>query len=191
MQRRLYSGHLSIADVIFRSQFKLSPRTNFFIVDTPNNRSYKIFFVRNLYTFYFRQCFTDSFKFSSIFYILFFSQFNGLFRSIKMEILSDFQSVFISMVDAFPSCKDLQSTMGQGQKHGYKHGVILWHMVNNFFFTVRINANHTNSILVHFVDLPFRPLQILANKWLPNYYINLIFPNIMSLGPFLFPSPAY
>ena len=90
-------------------------------MDTRNNRPYKTFLERNLYTFYFRQCFTVSFKFSLIFVILVFSQLNGIYRSIRMKISWDFQSIFISMVEAFPSYKDVQSTMGQGQKHGYNH----------------------------------------------------------------------
>ena len=34
MERARYSGHLSIMDVIFRSQFTLSPRTDLSVVDT-------------------------------------------------------------------------------------------------------------------------------------------------------------
>ena len=37
-----------------------------------------------------------------------FSKFNGLFWSIKMKIRRDFQTVFTSMVGAFPSSKDAQ-----------------------------------------------------------------------------------
>ena len=43
-----------------------------------------------------------SFKLSLIF-ILFFSQFNGLFRYIKTKTCRDFQFVFTSMVDTFPT----------------------------------------------------------------------------------------
>ena len=39
-----------------------------------------------------------------------------------MKIHWDFQFVFASMVDTFPSCKDVQSAMGQGYKQGYNHG---------------------------------------------------------------------
>ena len=120
MQRTLYSGHLSIVDIIFRSQLTLPPRIYLSIADTSNIRV-----LRNLYTFYFGQCFIVSFKLSSIFVILLFSQFDGLFRSIKiqeLEICRDFQPVFISVVDVFSSCKDVQSAMGQGQKYRYNHG---------------------------------------------------------------------
>ena len=54
------------------------------------------------------------FKFSLIFVILFFGQFNGLFMSIKTKIWWGFQSVFTSMVDAFARYRDVQGAMGQG-----------------------------------------------------------------------------
>ena len=76
---------------------------------------FETFLVRNLYTFYFRQCPTVSLKLSSIFVILFFSHFNGLFRYIKMKTHRDFQSVFTSMVDAFSNCKVVQSAMGRNR----------------------------------------------------------------------------
>ena len=117
MQWTLYSRYLSIADIIFRSQFTLPPITDLSIADAPNNRPYKTFLVRNLYAFYFRQFFTVSLKFSSIFVFLFFSQFNNLFRFITIKTRGDF-----TMVDAFPSCKNIQSGMGKGQKHEYNHG---------------------------------------------------------------------
>ena len=88
-------------------------------MDTPNNRWYKTFLV--LHKFYFRQCLTVLFRFSSIF-ISFLSQFNGLFRFIKMKIRSDLQSVFTSMVDAFASCKRCPKCNGAGYKHGYNYG---------------------------------------------------------------------
>ena len=53
-------------------------------------------------------------KIFSIFVILFFSQFNGLFRSIKMKIFRHFQSVFTSMIDIFSSWKDIQRTVEHG-----------------------------------------------------------------------------
>ena len=46
----------------------------------------------------------------------FFNQFNGAVSSIKNQISKDFQSLFVSMIDAFLSCKDIQSFIGQGQK---------------------------------------------------------------------------
>ena len=110
-------------DIILRSQLTLLPRTDLSIAG--GHVQYKAFLPRNLYTFYFRQFFTVSFKFSSIFVILLFSQFNGLFRSMKMQglqIFRDYQSAFISVVDVFSSCKDVQSVKGQRQKYEYNYG---------------------------------------------------------------------
>ena len=53
--------------------------------------------------------------------------FNDLFRS------RDFHSVFTSMVDAFSSCKDVQSATGQEKKHGYNHGDFYCTWPINFF----------------------------------------------------------
>ena len=36
-----------------------------------------------------------------------------LFRSIKMKIHRNFQSLFTSMFDVFPNCSDVQSAMRQ------------------------------------------------------------------------------
>ena len=117
----LCTGHF-IADIIFRSNFTLLSRTDHSIEEKPNNRSYEVFLVRRLYKFNFGQCFTISFKFSSIFVILSWDEFNGPFRSIKMRNCKDFQSVFTSMIDVFSSCKDVQCAMGSGWKYGYNHG---------------------------------------------------------------------
>ena len=57
---------------LLRSDIPIYPRADLTMADTPNNRSCKTFLVRNLYSSYFRQYFTVSFKFSSIFLILFF-----------------------------------------------------------------------------------------------------------------------
>ena len=61
-----------MSDVIFRSQFTLPPITDLSIADTPNNRAFKTFSVRNLYTFYFTQCFMVSLRFlqSLLFHVL-------------------------------------------------------------------------------------------------------------------------
>ena len=99
-------------------------KTSLCRVDTPNNRQYKTFLIRNLYTFYFRQCFAASFKFlqSVILFFNFLASLMAFFRSIKMKICRNSQSVFTSMVDWFPSCKDVQSAVVQGLKHKYNHG---------------------------------------------------------------------
>ena len=86
----------------------------------------------------------------------------AIFRSIKIRILRNFQSVFTFMVDTFPRCKDLQSAdqrsaVMQGEKHGYNHGDIMFYMTYDFFFTV-ISTNHSNSILVYFIGQLFNTL---------------------------------
>ena len=51
-------------------------------------------------------------------------------------------------------------------------------MVSHLFFTVRISANHSNSILVFFVGWLFHPLQtlVLANQYNTLGFIAL-YPN--------------
>ena len=121
---------------------------------------------------------------------MFFSQFNSLFSCIKIKICRGFHFVFTSIVDAFPSCKDVQSAMGQGKKHGYNHGDIL-HMSNHLFFTLRVSKNHSNSIRVNFVGWQFfHTLQSLANQWLPKYHINIISSDNLSLDSVFLPAPA-
>ena len=80
-----------------------------------------------------------------------------VFRSIKIRILRDFQPVFTFMVDAFPVCKDVQSAVGQGEKHGYNHGDVLFYMANHFFFTVS-STNYRNGILVYSIGWLFNAL---------------------------------
>ena len=167
-------------DIIFRSQFTLPPRTDLSIADTPNNRPYKTFLVRNLYTFYFRQCFKISFKFilfKIILYYsfnLYFSQFNGLFRMIKIKICRYFKFVFISLVDAF-------------SREGIETWIQLWRflldIVNHLFFLKKISTD-SNSILFHFVGWLFHVLKTLVNQWLLNYHINMISSNKLSLAFF-------
>ena len=170
LAKPLCSEHFT-ADIIFRSKFTLLPRTNLSIGDMSNNRPYKTFFVRNLYTVYFKQCFTVLSKFSSIFFILVFSQINCFFRFTKIKMCRDFQSIFTSMVDAFPSCKDIQSAATETWMQSWR---FLLHMTSHLF-TVRISMNHSNSILFHFAGWLFHSLQILANSWVAfNYHINNI-----------------
>ena len=103
-----------------------------------------------------------------------FCLFNSLFRSTEMKICWDFQSVFTSMVDASPSCKDVRSVMGQG--------CIQWNMntMMRIFVAsgqpplkVRISKKNSNTILVHFIGRLFNILQTFANQWLPNFHINM------------------
>ena len=153
MQRTLYSGHLSTADIIFRSQLTLPSRTDPSIVDTPNNRPHKTFLVRSLYKFYFGQCFTISFKFSSIFIILFWDQFNGLFRPIKLTKSGDFDSAFTSMIDVFSSCKDVQCVLERGQKYGYSHEdfCCTWPTTSS----LQCELVHTTEFLTHHTETAF------------------------------------
>ena len=121
MQRTLYSVRLSIADIIFRSQLTLPSTTDPSIAHAPNNMPCKTFLERKLYKFHSGQCFTISFNFSSIFIILFLSQFNGLFRSIKMKNCGYFQSVFNCMIDVFSSYKDVNAQWYK-VRDGYNYG---------------------------------------------------------------------
>ena len=146
-----------------RFQFALLPRTDLCITDTPNNRPYKTFLVRNLYKFYFRQCYTISFKFSLIFITLFCSQFNGW------------------RVSRLQRCPKRNWA---GIRTRIQSRRFLLHMFNHLFCKVRISINHSISILVHFVGWLFHTLQTLANQWLPNYHINMISSNILFLDSF-------
>ena len=52
----------------------------------------------------------------------------------------------------------------------------------HFSFTLRINTNKRNIILVHFVDWLFHALETLANQLLSNYHISMIPSNILNLS---------
>ena len=84
------------------------------------------------------------------------------------------------MVDAFPSCKDVQSAIGAGIKTR-----ICVANGQPSLLIVRISMNHSNRILILCVGWFFYALQILTNRWFPNYQINMIFSNILSLGSFI------
>ena len=62
----------------------------------------------------------------------------------------------------------------------------LFHMADDLFFTMRICTSHRNSIHIDFVGWFFHVLQMLANHWLPDYHINMLSSNILSLGSFFF-----
>ena len=71
-------------------------------------------------------------NFLRYFLLYFLASLMAFFRSIKIRILRDFQSVLTLMVDTFPSCKDLQSAdqrsaVGQEGKYGYNHEDIVEH----------------------------------------------------------------
>ena len=185
MQRALYSGYLSIANIIFRSQFTLPPSTDISITDKFDSRPYKTFFVRNLYTFYFKQ-YLVSFKLFSIVVILFFSQSNGIFRYIKMKIGKENSP---PQLTRFPVAKMFKAQWGRDA---------------NMDAIMEISASHGQPALVYSENqyqpqqqhfCPFRwlafshTLQTVVNKQIPNYHTNVISSNILSLG-FLLRSPA-
>ena len=143
-------------DVIFRSQLTLLPGSELSIEDTSNNRSYKIFLVTSWYIFYFRKCFIVPLKFSLTFIILLFSQFDGLFTSIKIKTRRHFQSVFTSIVDAFSCCKVFKEQWDRNRNIDKIMEIFCWIWPSTF--TVRINTNHSNSTLVHFVGWLFYAL---------------------------------
>ena len=122
MQPTLYNEHLSIGDIIFRSQLRLPLRTDFSIADTINNRPYNPFLVRNFYTFFFRYVLQFRFCFVQPLLFYFLDSLMAFSRPQKRKFTGNFQPVLTSMVDAFSNCKDFQSAMGQEQKHGYNHG---------------------------------------------------------------------
>ena len=112
MQQRLYSGHLSVADIILRYRLEFPPRKDLPIVDTAKNESQKNSYEKFLYIL-FQKVFYIFFKFLFYFVYFIFEPVYGLFRAIKIKISWNFQSVSASTIDAFPSYKDVQSAMGQ------------------------------------------------------------------------------
>ena len=126
--------------------------------------------------FYFTQCctFSLSLSFSSIFFFFLskFMAFSG--QGHKKRISWNFQSVSTSTIDVFPSYRDVQSSMGQGQEHEYNLGHILWHMPKHHVFTIRTDTNHSNSSLVHFVGWLFPAFQTPANQRLPNIHGDMV-----------------
>ena len=122
MQRTLYRVRLSIADIIFRSQFTLPPKL------TPLQRTYpitgrKTFLVRNLYTYYFKQSFIVSLKFSSIIVILF--TFSGSQREIFAGISSLHSPPWLTRFTF--------ENMSKAQRNRDRRDALL-HMANYFFF---------------------------------------------------------
>ena len=179
----LCTGHF-IADIILRSQLTLLSRTDHSIEEKPNNRPYKVFLVRRLYKFNFGQCFTISFKFSSIFVILSWDEFNGPFRSIKMRNCKDFQSAFTSMIDVFCQLQKCPMRNGIRMEIWIQSWKFLLHMDNHLFFEVWVRTHHRNRVLVQFFGWLFYTLQTLTNQWLSNDHINMISSNILHLGCF-------
>ena len=124
---------------------------------TPPITDHKIF-VRNLYTFYFRQCFTVFFDFCYF----------------SFELLEwTFQVHKNKNSLGFPACIHLHrwrvSQLLKCLKHnaaGKETWIQSWRFLlpkaNHLLFTVRISTNHSNTILVHFISWFFHALQTLA-----------------------------
>ena len=105
MTVKLSYENLYVAETLWRTPLYSGPHFNVpidittlemksLIADTPTKKYYKTFLVRNRHPFYLTQCFTVWSKFLSIFIILFFSQFDDLFRSTKMRTRRDLGSFF-------------------------------------------------------------------------------------------------
>ena len=108
----IHNGHFiantSTVDITFRSQITLLPRTDFSIADTSNVRH----FLQEMYI-HFTFDNVLQFRLSFLGPLLFYFLASLMSFSVPWKC-RDFQSVFISMVDVFSSCKDVQSAMGQG-----------------------------------------------------------------------------
>ena len=165
MQRTLYSGHLSVADIILISRLIFTPRSDLPIADTSKNESKKNSYKKFLYIL-FQTVFYIFFKFLFYFVYFIFESGYGLFRAIKIKISWNLQFVSTSMIDPFPSYK---VTMGQGQEHKYNLGHILWHMPKYHFFTIKIDTNNSNSSLVPFVGWLFPAFQTIVKLEAPKY----------------------
>ena len=141
-----------------------------------------------MYKFYFGQCFTILFKFSSVFIIFWASliAFLGPWKWNIVDISSPYSPPWLT---CFLVAK---MSMRTGTRIEIPiqlwYGVIqLWfllHMDNHPLCTVWISTHHRNSILVQFVGWLFHALQTLVNQWLSNEHINMLSSNILSLGSF-------
>ena len=164
MQRTLYSRHLSVVDISLRSRLTFPPRSDLPIADTTKNESPKQFLCEVSVYFISGSVFTFLLSFSSILFI--FEPVYDLFRATKIKISQNLQFVSTSSIDAFPSYKDVQNTMGQGQEYKYNLGHILWHMLNHHFFVIRTDTNHSNS------SLSLQPSLnnlFCSNQWFKNF----------------------
>ena len=113
MKWTLYSRHLSEADIILMSPLTFPPRKNLSIAQTSKNESQKNSHKKFLYIL-FQTVLYIFFKFLFNFAYFIFEPVYGLFWAIKINISWNFKSVTNSTIDAFPSCKDAQSTMEAG-----------------------------------------------------------------------------
>ena len=113
MKQTLYSRHLSEADIILMSPLTFSPRSNLSIAQTCKNESQKNSHKKFLYILFQTELYIF-FKFLFNFVYVIFEPVYGLFWVIKIKISWNFKSVINSRIDAFRSCKDVQSTIETG-----------------------------------------------------------------------------
>ena len=164
-----YSGHISIGDII------LGPNSHYPLELISLQLTCPItFHIRHfLEEIWIHFTLENALKFHLIFQSV---------RSIKIKIYSHFQSVFTSMVDRFPNCKDVQNALRQDRNMDTITEISVSHGQPPILQSEN-QQDHSNSILVHF-DQHFHTLQTLANQRLPNYHINMISSNILPLGSF-------
>ena len=121
MYRTLYSGDLSIVDIIFSSQLTSLPRTDLSIADTANIR-----LLLQEICIHFTLGNVLQFRLSFLRYLLFYllaslMAFSGLSKCRNCKFVGISRS-YSSLFHVNCSCKDIYSAMGQRQKYGYNHG---------------------------------------------------------------------
>ena len=113
-----------------------------------NNRAYKTFLVRSLHKFYFRQCFTVSFKFYLSLFD-FFSELNGFFRFIKNENSLRFRVRILLhgwYISQLQKCPKHNGVGREIWMQSMNMNEIWIHMPDHLVFTVRIRTNCSSSI---------------------------------------------
>ena len=154
----LCCGYPSIADIFLRPKLH-------YTLELPITGH-----IRSISRFYFRQCFTDSFKFSSIFLILFLASLITFSGTQKMKHCRDFQSVFTSTLGTFPVPNTSKAQWGQIETKIQSRRFLFQMVVNHFFFTVSIRATTAFSILSqqqHSCPLCWLALSRIANTFQP------------------------
>ena len=178
MCRTLYSEHLSIVDIIFRSQLALPPKKGPL---HKGHAQYQTFLPRNVYAFTLGNVlhFRLSFLRSLLFY--YFSSCSVPLKCRDCKLVgnsSPYSSLWLTcfLVARMPKVRwDRQRNMDS---------VMEISVESHSSFTLRICTNQRNSILIHFVDWLFHALQTLANLWFSNYHISMICSNTLTLGSF-------
>ena len=153
----IYSGHISIGDII------LGPNSHYPLELMSLQLTCPItFHIRHfLEEIWIHFTLENALKFRLSFYSV---------RSIKIKIYSHFQSVFTSMADTFPNCKDVQNALWQDRNMDTITEISVSHGQPPILQSEN-QQDHSNSILVPFVDQHFHTLQTLANQRLPKHDI--------------------